>query len=72
VILGTLPCDEPAGCVAFPAAKAQGDGEESFVLFFGSKQSGKTTLVTQFLNPTKEVQGFLRVFCVNQWHGNAP
>lgn len=37
------------------ATKAVGDGEESFVLFVGSKQSGKTTLVTQFLNPAKEV-----------------
>jgi hypothetical protein len=37
------------------AMKAVGDGEESFVLFVGSKQSGKSSLVSQFLNPSKEV-----------------
>lgn len=29
-------------------------GKESYVLFVGDKQSGKSTLVTQFLNPNKE------------------
>lgn len=38
------------------AMKAVGDGEESFVLFVGSKQSGKSSLVSQFLNPSKEVR----------------
>jgi hypothetical protein len=40
-----------------PMGTGEGGGTDSFVLFAGSKQSGKSSLVTQFLNPSKEVGG---------------
>ncbi len=40
-----------------PTGTGEGGGTDSFVLFAGSKQSGKSSLVTQFLNPSKEVGG---------------
>jgi hypothetical protein len=46
-----------AGALPPPSGTGEGGGTDSFVLFAGGKQSGKSTLVTQLLNPTKEVGG---------------
>lgn len=37
--------------------KVAAQGLETFLLFVGSKQSGKTTLITQFLNRSKRTCG---------------
>ena len=47
-----------------PAPPVAAEGLETFLLFVGAKQSGKTTLITQFLNRSKRMRTCARLCCL--------